>query len=143
MTEWAQPPRDVLQVGALSFTFNFGQVCRKKKITNHSLKYGCPLARGCSAGQAPGISLSGEQPGLCPSGSPMPLPWLAGFHSKLLSCLLAGYDQVVIFLHDPFPIFLYKKGNQLYRVAIGIKVVIYKKALYRLKCYINGRYAIT
>lgn len=55
-----------------------------------------------------------------------------GAHSELepLSWILAGFDQVVIFLHNPFSIFLYKKkkkSHQLYRVAIGIKGVLYTR----------------
>ena len=47
-----------------------------------------------------------------PSGLPRPLPWLtsACSESEPLCWTLAGFDQVVIFLHDPFFIFLYKKG---------------------------------
>ena len=79
---------------------------------NHFLNYDCPLVRGCPAGQAPGICLSVSGPGSDPRIRPRSLPGTPVPLLSLSCCshILAGSDQVVIFLHDPFSIFLHKKG---------------------------------
>lgn len=132
---WMEPvlPRQ-LGTGNTHFHISTGQLCQGRP----ELVYGgCSTAKGCQAGQTPGVCLLFQPPASAPALARPPNPSHTSQAQGDLF-ILAGFDEVVIFLHHSFFIFLCKTGYIVPRYN-KVNEVKHRKAVCLVKCYVNRR----